>query len=145
MVDPDVQALELLLARKRDARAVLFEHDMWDRYGSQHASSEEIAERKARADTAEREHAAMISKLEALVENLRVTNPAAIAAWAAAHDRLLVAVLAIPTDDTARFVATAERTAWAEVARGERAFVDENVFYIKLDPALYRESFDLPL
>ena len=141
MEDPDVQALESLLARKRVAGAVLLDHDMWDRYGSQHAASEEAAERTARAATAEREHAATVHKLEALVEKLRATNPAAISAWAAAHEQLLVAFLAATTDDTARLVATGEQAAWAEVARGERAFVDENYFYIKFDRALYRELF----
>jgi hypothetical protein len=141
VIDPDVQALESLLARKREAGAVLLEHDMWDRYGSQHATSEEIAERTARAETAQREHAATIHKVEALVEKLRGTNPGAITAWAVAHEQLLAAFLATTTDDTARFVATGERAAWAEVARGERSFVDENYFYIKFDPARYRELF----
>jgi hypothetical protein len=113
---------------------------MWERWGKQHASEAEIAEREARDAEMRAVHTAAVAELTALVEAAR---PAAIAAWADAHDALLAAFLADTTDATAKHVAGTEREQWGAVKRGELAFVDENVFYVKLDRARYLELFGI--
>jgi hypothetical protein len=146
-----VRALETLLARKRRSGNVLLNIDMWDRWGSAHASAEERARYGAEADAAHRERSEAVQGLDALVARLRVEAPDAIVAWADAHDAFLAAFVAgLPdggapgsTASTARFVAEQERAAWAEVRRGERAWVDENVYYVSIDPDRYRAAFGI--
>lgn len=145
-----VRQLERLLAQLRADGAGLLEQDAWDRWGSHHASDAERAERAERERALVEHRATTQRELEALVAKLRETAPAAIAAWADAHDTLLADFLArtgaVDPDSsaaTAVFVANQEREGWRAVARGERAFVDENTFFVSIDRALYQRLFEL--
>lgn len=133
-----VRALETLLARIRRSGGVLLNVDMWERWGAGHASDDERARVAADAEAAAQDRREAARGLDALVARLRVEAPDAVAAWADAHDALLAAFLEGCADSTGRFVAEQERAAWAEVRRGERAWVEENVFYVSIDPARYR-------
>lgn len=133
---PHVRALETLLARRRAAGGRLLDHDAWDRWGRAHASAEDVAARDADLAAASTEHAAASRELEALVAALRTEAPGAITAWADTHATYLARFAETTADATARHVAETERAAWAEVARGQRAFVDENVFYVPGMPPL---------
>lgn len=139
----DVRALETLLARLRRSAGVSLNADMWERWGAAHASDEEKARVAADAEAATRDRSEAARGLDALVARLRVEAPDAVAAWADAHDALLAAFLAGCADSTGRFVAEKERAAWAEVRRGERAWVEENVFYVSIDPVRYRALFGI--
>jgi hypothetical protein len=149
MIQDHVRELETLLARKRRSGSVLLNIDMWDRWGSAQASDEERARYAAEADAALRERSAAVQGLDSLVARLRVEAPDAIVAWADAHDAFLAAFIEGCPDapgshaSTARFVAAQERVAWAEVRRGERAWVDENVYFIAIDPDRYRALFGI--
>lgn len=145
-----MRALETLLVRKRRSGSALLNIDMWDRWGSAHASDEERARYAAEADAAQRERSAAVQGLDALVARLRVEAPDAIVAWADAHDAFLAAFIEGCAEgapgssaSTARFVAEQERAAWAEVRSGARAWVDENVYYVSIDPDRYRAVFGI--
>lgn len=129
---------------------MLLDFDMWDRWGSRHASDEEKASYAARADAARSERTSAAQELDELVARLRVEAPEAIVAWADAHDAFLAAFVercaaAAPGShaSTGRFVAEQERAAWAEVRSGARAWVEENVYYVTIDPDRYRAVFGI--
>lgn len=150
MVPSRVAELETLLAKIRHANASLLDIDMWDRWGRQHSSAQEIAEREAHGDRCAAERTALRERLTALVAKLRAEQPEAVAAWADAHDAFLAAFVEESTrpdspsrDSTALFVAKQEREGWAAVKRGELAFVDENCFYITIDRNRYRALFGI--
>lgn len=150
MVSKRVQELEALLKTIRDAGSVLLNIDMWDRWGSQHASEEEKAQYNADGGAAIATKATAQRDLEALVTRTRAEAPAEVATWADLHVQFLDAFIA-DTDkegkdaraDTAIFVAKGERDEWAKVKAGELAFVDENVFYISIDRDRYRALFGI--
>ena len=150
MASKRVQELETLLKTIRDAGSVMLNIDMWDRWGSQHASEEEKAQYNADGAAALSTKANAQTELEALVKRTRAEAPAEIAAWCDLHDQFLAAFIADTAKeanderaDTAVFVAKGEREAWAKVKAGELAFVDENVFYVSIDRARYRELFGI--
>lgn len=136
-----VRALETLLRDIRRSGGALLNVDMWDRWGSASASDEEKARVAADSLTAQRERSEAVQGLAALVARLRVEAPDALVAWADAHDAFLAAFLEGCADSTGRFVAEKERAAWAEVRSGERAWVEENVYYVTIDPDRYRALF----
>lgn len=143
-----VRELETLLARIRNAGMIQLDFDMWDRWGSAHASPEERARRDADLANASQDQAAAKAALEALVVATRVDAPDEIAAWADAHVEYLTAFLADraergEADSTAAFVATEERDAWAEVRAGTRLFVDENVYYVTMHAERYGRLFGI--
>lgn len=143
-----MRELERLLAKIRKAGNFELNHDMWDRWGSQHASPEERATMNAGLAEASRERAAAKTALEALVTSTRAELPAELSAWVDAHDAYLAAFLEDcnahgESDGTARSVAIRERSEWAEVRAGTRAFVDENVFYVTENAERYRQLFGI--
>ncbi|MBA2538095.1 MAG: hypothetical protein H0V17_00545 [Deltaproteobacteria bacterium] len=143
-VAEQVRALETLLARIRVRNAGLLDFDMWDRWGRQHASDQEIAERSENAQLATADRATATRELEALVTKLRVEQPGAVAAWADAHVAFLAAFRAKAYDNlTEIFVADQEQQAWEQVKQGEKLFVEENGFYITIDRELYRSLFGI--
>jgi hypothetical protein len=143
-----VRELETLLAKIRNAGSIQLNYDTWDRWGSAHASPEQRASMEADVATASRDQAAAKVALEALVAATRVEAPAEIAAWADAHVEYLTGFLAERAergepDGTAAFVAAQERSAWAEVRAGTRAFVDENVYYVTMHAERYGRLFGI--
>jgi hypothetical protein len=147
MPSPRVQELETLLRTIRHAGNVLLNIDMWDRWGSQHASEEEKAQYGADAGEAMTTQARAKGELERLVTRTRSEAPTEIEAWADAHDKFLAAFIADCTkegkDETAAFVARGEREQWAQVRSGTLLYVDENVYYVTIDPVRYRELFGI--
>lgn len=142
-----VRELERLLKTIRDAGSVLLNIDMWDRWGSQHASEEEKAQYAADGSAALSARERARQDLEKLVNRTRAEAPAEIEAWCDAHDKFLALFLddcaKEGKDDTAVFVAKEEREKWAQVRAGTLAFVDENVYYIPIDRDRYRELFGI--
>ncbi len=140
-----IRELETLLAATREADSTLLSMDGYERWGAQH-DTEEGRERMMReAQAASEARSTAIASLEALVARLRIEDPEAIARWADLHDVLLREFIeACGTDEgksTSVFVAKEERDGWAAVKRGERAFVDENTFYVHVDPTRYHALF----
>ena len=143
-----MRELEQLLAKIRNAGNIQLNYDMWDRHGREHASPEQRATMDADFANASRERDAAKTALEALVAATRVEAPAEIAAWADAHEAYLAAFVDDcaaqgESDGTAVFVASRERAEWGEVRAGSRAFVDENVFYVRLEVERYRRVFGI--
>lgn len=146
----DVRALESLLARKRRLGRELLSFDGYDRWGAQHDTPEHRAEMEADAARAQREHGEAVAQLGALVARLRETNPGAIERWAELHCELLRAFAAscAGADEsshasTGAFVAREEIDGWEAVKRGEKTFVDENVYYVAIDRERYRAAFGI--
>lgn len=143
-----VRELETLLAKIRHAGMIQLNYDMWERWGSAHASPEQRATMNADFADALRGQTAAKTALGALVAATRAEAPAEIAAWADAHDAYLAAFLDDcvargEPDGTAASVATRERAEWAEVRAGARAFVDENLYYVTMNEQRYRRSFGI--
>jgi hypothetical protein len=137
----DVCALERLLARKRQAGRELLDMDAYERWGAQHDSDEGRAQRAADAARSQTEYSLAVTELTALVERSRRE---AIDRWAELHRQLLQQIIDAPgADSTAVFVAKEEQEGWQAVQRGEKAFVDENVFYIQLDRERYAALFGI--
>jgi hypothetical protein len=145
MPSDEVRALETLLAKKRRAGVELLSFDGWDRWGRQHATPEVCARMEEDASRAQAERAAATHELTLLVERLRREAPGVIAEWADAHDRFLSELIASWRGDesrsTAVFVAEGERAEWAAVERGEKPFVEENVYYVTIDRERYFAIF----
>ena len=142
---PRVRELETLLAKMRNASAVQLNYDAWDRWGSANASPEEAATWNTDFANATREREAAKAALEALVAN---SAPEVRHAWADAHETFLTAFLEECAakkefEGTVAFVAKNERSQWAEVRAGTRAFVEENVFYVTIDVNRYRRLFGI--
>jgi len=140
--------LEKLLAEIRHAGMVQLNYDTWDQHGREHATDEQRATMEAGFAEAQRAMTAAKAALEALVASTRASAPAEVAAWADAHDAYLAAFVADcaargESDGTAASVATGERTGWAEVRAGTRAFVDENLFYVTENAERYRRLFGI--
>jgi hypothetical protein len=143
-----VRELETLLARIRHASTAQLNYDMWERWGSVHASPAERAAMEAELEESMRERAAAKLELEALVAATRADAPDEIGAWAGAHDAYLAAFLddcaeRSESDGIGASVAIRERAAWAEVRAGTRTFVDENPFYVTLNVDRYRRLFGI--
>lgn len=142
-----LRELEAWLARIRNAGMVQLNYDMWDRYGSAHATPEERASWDADFAAASNVRTAARTALEALVAAMRAEAPAEITAWADAHDAYLAAFLgeceANEAERTAIFVATNERAEWADVRAGTRAFVNENVYFVRMNVERYRRLFGI--
>jgi hypothetical protein len=143
-----VRELETWMKRIRDAKNVLLNVDMWERWGAAHAEAEERATMATSAAEATRQLGEATAALETLVATTRAEAPAALAAWVDAHDAYLAAFLDEcasqgESADTAAFVARNERVAWEEVRAGARAFVDENGFYVTTSAERYRRLFGI--
>lgn len=137
-VSDQVRRLEAILAKLREANAFLLDQDMWDRWGRQHASDQEIDERATRERLLIDQRVAALRDLTALVG---ASSPETISQWAEAHDRLLAKFIESSADSTALHVAREEREGWQAVKRGEQPFVEGNTFYVQLDRELYAELF----
>jgi hypothetical protein len=140
--------LEKLLATIRRAGMVELNYDMWERWGSQHATPDERATMNADLRQASAERSAAKSALEAFAKVTRAEAPSEMAAWAEAHEAYLAAFLEDcaargESSSTAAEVAIRERAEWAEVRAGTRAFVDENLHYVTEDADRYRRLFGI--
>lgn len=138
--------LERWMARRRTLESRLLTLDAYRRWGARtdedHATA--AAEESALGVELREGDAALAARVQAL----RVEDPDAIARWCEAHVALLDHYVAALGDDeskrTERFVAAGERAEWLQVLAGARAFADENVYYVRFDPALYEASFGFP-
>jgi ribosomal protein S18 acetylase RimI-like enzyme len=137
---PDLSDLERRLFVLRGALEILLDFDMYDRYGAQHDSEEGRAEHAAVATRASHDHERVTRELSDLVARIRLEDTTKIARWAELHVAYLRS-LPFVADSTEAFVRDEECAAWSAVARGEQAFVKENVFYVKIDPARYAKIF----
>ena len=144
----NLRALETLLAQKRRLGVELLSFDGYDRWGAQHDTPEHRAEMEADAARIGNEHAAVVDELGALVARLRTEDPGAIARWADLHGELLRAFVttcagaeAASHESTGVMVANEEIEGWAAVKRGDKPFVEENVYYVRVDPAQYVAAF----
>jgi hypothetical protein len=138
-LDPRVIELERLLVRRYQAGATLLDVDMYDRWGAAHGSPEEIAEMADRAARANEEHQAVSRELAVRSRALRAEAPELIAVWCDAHEQLLTEFIASRGGDdsrerTERSVAAEERDGWRRVREGASDFVEENTFYVRVDP-----------
>ena len=131
--------LEELLMEKRAFGAVLFDADMYDRYGAARDTEENRAAMEAKASRAEKDHARAVREITSIVTRIRREDPAEIARWANLHVAYLQS-LALG-DSVAAYVRDKECKAWDEVARGERTFVEENFYYLKIDRERYAAVF----
>ncbi len=129
----------------RHASGALLGLDMWSRWGSRGATDEEWREYEATTAEHSRQHVEAAEQLTALVTELRTSSPVSVEAWADAHRELLEAFILECGDDesrsTAAFVAQEEWDAWGRVRDGELSYVDENSFYVSVDPERYRAAF----
>ena len=148
MSEDALRALEAALLRKRRAGEILLDADGYDRWGAANDTPENRARMEAQAAAAEVERRAAVADLESRVEELRRDAPDVVARWADLHDEYLrrfIESLGTPPESsfesTAKYVASEERDAWRAVKRGEKAFVDENVYYVNIDPARYTAVF----
>ncbi len=146
----NIRALETLLARKRRLGGQLLSFDGYDRWGAQHDTPENRAKMEAEAASAQAEHAAVVKELGELVARVRKEDAAAIDHWADLHCELLRAFEATCAGadesshaSTGAFVAKEEIEAWAAVKRGEKAFVEENVYYVAIDRERYVAAFGI--
>ncbi len=146
--DDNVRALEALLARKRRLGGELLSFDGYDRWGAQHDTPENRAKAEADAARARTEYDAIVKQLGELVVGLRTQDPRAIERWADLHCELLRAFEATCAGadesshaSTGAFVAKEEIEGWTAVKRGEKAFVDENVYYVAIDRERYVAAF----
>jgi hypothetical protein len=145
-----VRTLESYMAVLRRCGNMSLNYDMWDRWGSVHASPEQRAEMERGFGAAIAERVEAVNALTALVAKLRAEAPESVAAWCDAHVAHLSSFIeecAKKPDDshaqTGKFTAEGELAGWAEVRRGERAYVDENFYYVSRDPELYRALFGI--
>lgn len=138
--------LERWMARRRTIESRLLTLDGYRRWGAR--TEEDHATAAAEESVLGMELREGDAALTRRVEALRVEDPGAIARWCEAHVALLDHYLAMLGDDeakrTERFVAEGERREWQEVLAGERGFADENVYYVRFDPALYEALFGFP-
>lgn len=148
-ISEEVRQLEILLARRRRLGGRLLEADTFDQRGPREGPDRDAM--MARADQDEAEHLAVSKELEALVARLRREAPEAVRRWAEAHLTLLAEFIqqreGAPDgshDSIAISVAHREQEGWAEVWHFMRLYVDENFYYVRLDPARYRELLGLP-
>jgi hypothetical protein len=132
-----VRELERLLAKLRGPMCVQVNYEMWQQRGEEHATPEYRAEMERDFAEANREYAEASKALEALVEKTRAEAPHEIDAWTDAHDAYLALL-----DDVA---AGRERTEWAEVRAGTRAFVVEHICYAPETNERYRALFGIDL
>jgi len=142
-LDPRLVELERLLERRYQASATLLDVDMYDRWGAAHGSPEEQAKMADRGARANEEHEEVSRELAARSRALRAEAPELIDAWCDAHEQLLTEFIASREGDeaqrTERFVAAQERDGWRRVRAGTGDFVDENTFYVRVDPRRRRE------
>lgn len=146
-MDPHVAELETLLRTMRHAGGELLGLDAWDRWGSRGATDEERADFQHTVTTQRAILDKARDQLIDLVTQLRESSPDSVIAWATAHIALLESFAAAREGEESRstevFVAREEIDSWRSVRRGERSLVDENVFYIHLDPDAYRAAFGI--
>lgn len=127
-------AMERLLLRRRELSSQLLGLDAFERWGPK--SGPEYEETMRTLDAADAAHRKVTAELEALSARTRAAEPAALQAWAEAKIALLEAFIAATPGEaasTCRHVAKEEIAGWRQVAAGERAFVDENTFYVQVD------------
>ncbi|HEX8792338.1 MAG TPA: hypothetical protein VF765_15395 [Polyangiaceae bacterium] len=142
-MDPRLVELERLLVRRYEAGAILLDVDMYDRWGAAHGSPEEQAEMADRGARANAERQEVSRELAVRSRALRAEAPELIDAWCDAHEQLLTEFIASREDDerqrTEKFVASEERDGWRRVRAGTSDFVEENTFYVRVDPRRRRE------
>lgn len=141
LVPPEVAELEALAKVIRLAGGALLNADMFDRWGPKDDDEQrEAIEREARE--AEQQRRAAIDELERRVIELRATAPELLDRWANAHLELLDDYLGqADADSTGAFVAGQEREHWTGLSAGERSRVEQNVYYVRYDSALYERLF----
>lgn len=145
LAEPAV-ALERLLRRRRTLGGRLLNADMFDRWGPKEGPEFEAMQTESAAAT--REHAEVSAALVARSAETFARDPEAVRSWAAAHIDLLESFIATyaaePNFSTHVFVAREESALWREVAAGTRPFVDENVYYVRVDAAQAAAYFGAP-
>jgi hypothetical protein len=143
MVPDAARELERLLLRRHALNNILLNVDMFDRWGPK--SGPEYEQMMADGAQAQGEQQEVTRRLAALSVETWQRDPDAIRAWATAHIDLLERFIAghagDTQHDTAVFVAREEIAAWREVAAGARPYVEENVFYVRVDPLRHAEWF----
>jgi hypothetical protein len=135
----ELKALEACLLRKRRVGQDLFDLDAFERWGPSPATAEQLEQTQKDEARLLAERKACCDELTAEVERLRREAPSVVARWVELHDAYLRGIPS--TDRTVQLVAEEERAAWAAVGRGEQPFVEENVYYVTIDPARYETVF----
>jgi hypothetical protein len=140
-VPTETAELEALAKRIREASNLLLNADMFDRWGPK----DDVEQREAierEAAQAEASRRAAVEQIERRMTELRARDPRPLEAWADAHVELLDEYLGrVAADTTEAFVARQEREQWLELRAGTRARVEQNIFYVRYDPALYLQLF----
>ncbi len=139
MLTESAIALERLLRKRHALGNTLLNVDMFERWGPKEGPEFDVM--VADGIAARRDHAVVTAELTALAAE----SPETLRAWADAHVQLLEQFVAThssdASQDTAVFVAREEIAGWRDVAAGSRAYVDENVFYVRVDADLHRALF----
>lgn len=143
MVPAAAIALERLLVRRRELAVILLNADMFDRWGPKEGP--ECDAMMAAGAAAQKEHAEVTVQLRAQAIATGADEPDAVRAWAVAHVDLLERFIKACADDpdlrTSGGVAADELRGWREVATGASPFVDENCYYVRVDPAEHARWF----
>jgi hypothetical protein len=137
-----LRALERLLVQRKTLAGQMLYFDGFDRWGPK--SGPEYDQMLSDATRINAESTRVTAELTALATRLQTEAPETMRAWAQAHIALLERFIeANPSEaaGTGRFVASGEIAAWREVEHGERLFVEENCFYIHIDPLAHHEFF----
>lgn len=122
----------------------LLSRDGYDRWG--HGSPEEKAANLEAMDSEDREIAELRKNLTARVVALRVSEPQAVVEWASAHEALLSDFIAAKSTNAEKngteiFVAEGELAEWRKLRDGTVSFVEQNVYYVHYNPAMYQSYF----
>jgi hypothetical protein len=133
-----LRQLEACLLRKRRIGEKLFDMDAYEHWGASRDTPEGREKMHAEDTRLLAAHEQVVSELTALAERVRKDEPAVFARWTELH---IAYLRGVEGKDAAELVAKEERDAWAAVARGEKPFVEENVYYIKIDPVRYEAVF----
>jgi hypothetical protein len=139
---PTAVALERLLQRKQVLANALLNVEMFDRWGPKEGPEFERMMREGGEFRVEFERT--VAALRELATRAQVEEPDTMKVWAEAHITLLTRFIEANPEESAstgRFVAKEEIAAWREVAAGSRPFVDENCYYIRIEPALHASIF----
>jgi hypothetical protein len=133
--------LETWAKQIREAGSMLLNADMFDRWGPKDdVEQREAIEREAAEAGAQR--CAAIERIEQRVAELRNRDPRVLEAWADAHVELLDDYLCrVAADSTEAFVAKQERDKWLELRAGTCVRVEQNIYYVRYDRALYEQLF----
>lgn len=146
-MDPMVTQLETFLRTMRRTGSVLLQHDMWEHFASRHASDEENAAHAREFAKSKDLYKEASAGLKKLVEELRSTSPESVRAWALAHYQILEDLIAdyegVENRGTEAFVGREEQEKWMLVHDGKAEYVDENTFYISVNPERYKLAFGI--